>query len=165
VCIKEFLSQEYLELMILRGVTDFTELHLGGLRAMGVDFSKAFFNNTNLNGVDFRQSKFCKRKDVFIDCMMLDTTFKSCDLSHVGFSRNRMNRSDFKGADLTSANFYRCELRDAIFNNATLKNAVFKECELGNINFSTASSLEGTSFINCTLGGVTVATTKLLRLG
>jgi uncharacterized protein YjbI with pentapeptide repeats len=156
VSTKEFLSQEYLELIILRGVTDFTELHLGGLKAMGVDFSKAFFNNTNLNGVDFRQSKFCKRKDVFINCMMLDTIFKSCNLSHVGFSRNQMNRSDFNGANLTSANFYRCELKDAIFNNATLKNVVFKECELGDINFSAASSLEGISFIHCTLGGVTV---------
>jgi fluoroquinolone resistance protein len=162
VSTKEFLSQEYLELMILRGITDFTGLHLGGLKAMGVDFSKAFFNNTNLNGVDFREARFFKNKDVFIDCFMIETIFKSCDLSKVGFFRNQMARSDFQLADLTGSDFVECDLRGAIFNNATLKKTVFKECILDDVNFSRSSTLEDASFINCILGGVTVRTIKMV---
>ena len=146
----KFLTQEYFDLILSRGVRDFSGLYLNGLKAMGCDFSNALFKETNVNGVDFRQSSFSSEtQEVFVKCPMIDVIFRRCDLSCLRFSQNNIKRGQFQNTRLISSEFSRCDLSDSIFDEADLFGCVFLDCDLKNADFSKASRLKEVKFIRC----------------
>lgn len=146
----KFLTQEYFDLILSRGVRDFSGLYLNGLKAMGCDFSNAVFKETNVNGVDFRQSNFSSEtREIFVKCYMIDVIFRRCDLSSLRFSENTIKRGQFQNTRLIASEFIRCDLSNSTFDEADLSGCVFIDCDLKNADFSKASRLKEVKFIRC----------------
>lgn len=146
----KFLTQEYFDLILSRGVRDFSGLYLNGLKAMGCDFSNAIFKETNVNGVDFRQSNFSSEtREIFVKCYMIDVIFRRCDLSSLRFSENNIKGGQFQNTRLIASEFSRCDLSNSTFDEADLFGCVFIDCDLKNADFSKAFRLKEVKFIRC----------------
>jgi uncharacterized protein YjbI with pentapeptide repeats len=151
----QIMTQEYFDFIISRGVNDFTGLNLNDLKAMGCDFSGATFNKTNLNDVDFRQSKFIN-PTIFQDCRMHDVIFRRCDLSYSRFSGSSILRGEYHNALMITTQFKECDLSGSVFDGANIHGVVFRDCRLEGADFDKAFRVQDVSFINCDLTGTKI---------
>jgi uncharacterized protein YjbI with pentapeptide repeats len=121
------ITQKYFDLMISRGVTDFSDLDLTDIKAMGIDLLDAKFFNTVLKNVDFRQSKFKETviggsRITFKNCIMDNVIFRGCDLDYVGFLGCNLENSIFNYATLSFVSFEKCNLAGSVFDEAEIDN-------------------------------------------
>jgi uncharacterized protein YjbI with pentapeptide repeats len=135
------ITQDYFDLMISRGVTDFTDLDLTDIKAMGIKFVNAVFCNTILKGVDFRQSIFESETwhVTFKKCNLDQVVFRGCGLGGERFSECNIEGAKFNDADLENARFYKCNLSGSVFDNAAMYHVTIEDSLTLFADFSNAN--------------------------
>jgi len=84
-------------------------------------------------------------------CANLDNSkFLSGLFKHCDFSSAHMRNCTFNWV-----NFERCSFDNVDFANSTFNHCHFEHCDLGNAKFRDANFIEGCSFDDCHMGGVT----------
>ncbi len=119
---------------------------LTGAQITTTTFNWVAFRDTNLKGVDFTGSTFCKTLVMTVTegtNVVVDTFHKECGLR--GFS--------FSGKDLTGTNFTNADLQSVDFTNANLTNVNFQGANLTGAKF-TGATLNATNFSDASMEGV-----------
>ncbi len=104
----------------------------------GVDWSRCYFEERNLSGVDIsgsrlRDARFNRadlsnsnlsriegRRTKFITAHLVGTRFDNASLTEADFTKANLTGASFRGANLERARLFRTILRDADFTNAVM---------------------------------------------
>ena len=98
---------------------DLRECDMKGKVAAGKDLSGIIGENTNFEGISFKEAQLSKG-------LLRKSNFKKCD-----FSNGVVDRVTFEGSDLEGAIFENAVLSGAVFTGANLKDTDFTDAYLG----------------------------------
>ncbi|MDD5065315.1 MAG: pentapeptide repeat-containing protein [Phycisphaerae bacterium] len=114
--------------------------NLSDSRFVGCIFKYSDLSNAILLNTVFREVEFISCKLIgldFSDCikMLLEMTFKSCDLSYCLFTDMNLRRMRFDECRFFQAEFNSCNLSDSSFDESMLAECKFADCNLTNSDF------------------------------